>query len=306
MLVRRACPLTRAALTMRRPFTGRIHISQPAHSLLIASGMSHSHEWEATGGVEVKGKGIMDTYLWKETSTPGVRSPQVSVRLDHCTWPTLQLQTALPDSPATSRSMPQFSPSVRPLDPDVRADVKAWHSQAPPATSEAQYAPLAACTRNVPVPSLPSPPPHVPRQPAGAAAGRAQHPHAARRRRSFECKAVQRMLPAPVMSARLSCLGSPRLPTQAEHAAGATSTLAPPFAQVAQLLTAGSVAATAPASQALTRLIDLISKPSCSPGSPGIAGDTGLVFEDDTMDNSHYLVRLSRVSASVGCNIRQT
>eukprot|EP00200_Dunaliella_tertiolecta_P002526 CAMPEP_0202348956 /NCGR_PEP_ID=MMETSP1126-20121109/6653_1 /ASSEMBLY_ACC=CAM_ASM_000457 /TAXON_ID=3047 /ORGANISM="Dunaliella tertiolecta, Strain CCMP1320" /LENGTH=658 /DNA_ID=CAMNT_0048940695 /DNA_START=339 /DNA_END=2315 /DNA_ORIENTATION=- len=39
---------------------GRIHVSEATYNLL-----PHAHgEWEATGGVEVKGKGLMESYLW--------------------------------------------------------------------------------------------------------------------------------------------------------------------------------------------------------------------------------------------------
>ena len=41
------------------PFAGRIQVSSHTFELLMASSASSPEEWEATGGVEVKGKGIM-------------------------------------------------------------------------------------------------------------------------------------------------------------------------------------------------------------------------------------------------------
>ncbi|MEW5318385.1 MAG: hypothetical protein WDW38_009610 [Sanguina aurantia] len=38
---------------------GCIHVSAATHTLL-----QHGDQWEATGGVHVKGKGLMETYLW--------------------------------------------------------------------------------------------------------------------------------------------------------------------------------------------------------------------------------------------------
>jgi len=37
---------------------GRIHVSETTHALLL------HEQWEPTGGVEVKGKGQMQTFLW--------------------------------------------------------------------------------------------------------------------------------------------------------------------------------------------------------------------------------------------------
>ena len=39
--------------------SGRIHVSDVTRALL-----EHGDRWEATGGVDVRGKGRMDTYLW--------------------------------------------------------------------------------------------------------------------------------------------------------------------------------------------------------------------------------------------------
>ena len=46
------------------PTTGRIQISASTYALLMESGLSTPYEWQATGGVEVKGKGTMDTFLF--------------------------------------------------------------------------------------------------------------------------------------------------------------------------------------------------------------------------------------------------
>ncbi|KAF5829769.1 hypothetical protein DUNSADRAFT_15534 [Dunaliella salina] len=47
---------------------GRIHVSEATRALL------QHEQWEATGGIEVKGKGLMDTYLW----APSSQQPSVS------------------------------------------------------------------------------------------------------------------------------------------------------------------------------------------------------------------------------------
>ncbi|KAF5843538.1 nucleotide cyclase [Dunaliella salina] len=47
---------------------GRIHVSETTHNLLCESEL-----WEPTGGVEVKGKGMMQTFLWVPPS-PGLPS----------------------------------------------------------------------------------------------------------------------------------------------------------------------------------------------------------------------------------------
>ena len=58
--------------------SGRIQISSNTHELLLedcspsltaptTDGRLHP-EWEPTGGVEVKGKGVMDTYVWDEAA----------------------------------------------------------------------------------------------------------------------------------------------------------------------------------------------------------------------------------------------
>ena len=46
--------------------TGRIQLSSDTHALVMSSGTSSPGEWLPTGGVEVKGKGVMETYLWRE------------------------------------------------------------------------------------------------------------------------------------------------------------------------------------------------------------------------------------------------
>ena len=47
--------------------TGRIQVSSRTHQLLTgSSGICSRREWQPTGGVEVKGKGNMDTFLWRE------------------------------------------------------------------------------------------------------------------------------------------------------------------------------------------------------------------------------------------------
>ncbi len=45
---------------------GRIQLSDNTYRLLLQSGATKSIEWIPTGGVEVKGKGVMETYLWNE------------------------------------------------------------------------------------------------------------------------------------------------------------------------------------------------------------------------------------------------
>jgi hypothetical protein len=45
-------------------------LSKVIHQLLIAGDTSVPEEWDATGGVEVKGKGVMETYLWNEEASP--------------------------------------------------------------------------------------------------------------------------------------------------------------------------------------------------------------------------------------------
>lgn len=46
--------------------SGRVQISDATYQLLMASGASRPAEWEPTGGIEVKGKGKMNTFLWNE------------------------------------------------------------------------------------------------------------------------------------------------------------------------------------------------------------------------------------------------
>ncbi len=48
------------------PLPGRIQLSSATHELLMGTDMCVPEEWQATGGIEVKGKGMMDTYLWNE------------------------------------------------------------------------------------------------------------------------------------------------------------------------------------------------------------------------------------------------
>ena len=57
---------TKARVLVFAACTGRIQISAATHSFLLASGCTHSEEWEATGGIAIKGKGMMETYLWRE------------------------------------------------------------------------------------------------------------------------------------------------------------------------------------------------------------------------------------------------
>ncbi|KAF5843532.1 NADP-dependent oxidoreductase domain-containing protein [Dunaliella salina] len=48
---------------------GRIHVSETTHKLL-----RHKERWQSTGGVEVKGKGQMQTYLWVPSSdSPAIK-----------------------------------------------------------------------------------------------------------------------------------------------------------------------------------------------------------------------------------------
>ncbi|KAF5833949.1 hypothetical protein DUNSADRAFT_9561 [Dunaliella salina] len=54
---------------------GRIHVSETTHALL-----AHSEPWEATGGVDVKGKGLMNTYLWNPSSQHTTCQPTAPVR----------------------------------------------------------------------------------------------------------------------------------------------------------------------------------------------------------------------------------
>eukprot|EP00200_Dunaliella_tertiolecta_P001993 CAMPEP_0202356486 /NCGR_PEP_ID=MMETSP1126-20121109/10928_1 /ASSEMBLY_ACC=CAM_ASM_000457 /TAXON_ID=3047 /ORGANISM="Dunaliella tertiolecta, Strain CCMP1320" /LENGTH=605 /DNA_ID=CAMNT_0048949245 /DNA_START=191 /DNA_END=2009 /DNA_ORIENTATION=- len=55
---------------------GRIHVSEATYNLL-----PHAHgEWEATGGVEVKGKGRMESYLWNPQRIKPSRSQHLSLQ----------------------------------------------------------------------------------------------------------------------------------------------------------------------------------------------------------------------------------
>lgn len=49
------------------------------HALLMLSGRSLGHEWQATGGVAVKGKGVMETFLWREPSVLAMSGPVQSM-----------------------------------------------------------------------------------------------------------------------------------------------------------------------------------------------------------------------------------
>lgn len=64
---------------------GRIQVSDIAHKFLTASeaaagGGGHGHQWQATGGIEIKGKGRMSTYLWVpvDEATPQASSGLLS------------------------------------------------------------------------------------------------------------------------------------------------------------------------------------------------------------------------------------
>ncbi len=48
------------------PLTGHIQVSETTHSLLLAGGYCVDDQWRATGGVEIKGKGVMNTFVWEE------------------------------------------------------------------------------------------------------------------------------------------------------------------------------------------------------------------------------------------------
>ncbi len=43
--------------------SGSIHITAATYNLLIAGG-TNADEWQATGGMEIKGKGNMQTFTW--------------------------------------------------------------------------------------------------------------------------------------------------------------------------------------------------------------------------------------------------
>eukprot|EP00983_Pelagomonas_calceolata_P069566 1150409-Pelagomonas_calceolata.AAC.2 len=81
---------------------GRIHVSETTHRLL-----QHAERWESTGGVEVKGKGQMQTYLWVPPSDRPAESQRISlpssdsVQINHlkrtCTLlQSMQLPTSCP------------------------------------------------------------------------------------------------------------------------------------------------------------------------------------------------------------------
>jgi len=81
---------------------GRIHVSETTHRLL-----QHAERWESTGGVEVKGKGQMQTYLWvppsdrpavsQRVSLPSSESLQVVCLKRTCTLlQSMQLPTSCP------------------------------------------------------------------------------------------------------------------------------------------------------------------------------------------------------------------
>ena len=57
---------------------GRIQISAATHSFLLASGCTFPGEWEASGGIAVKGKGVMETYLWREALAPALSPTAVA------------------------------------------------------------------------------------------------------------------------------------------------------------------------------------------------------------------------------------
>jgi len=98
----------------------RIHVSEATHKLLM-------HEkWEPTGGVEVKGKGIMQTYLWVPDPTSGPlqkvqtgRLPAVTSEMLPCTLIKTtqalfqQLSISLPVCPSSEQRLsPQLQGSL--------------------------------------------------------------------------------------------------------------------------------------------------------------------------------------------------
>lgn len=78
-------------------------MSASTYALLIESEATSPDEWEATGGVEVKGKGVMETYLWREP--PGSDAQLQSAALAALTGlqrTSLWRRAAVEDSSATS------------------------------------------------------------------------------------------------------------------------------------------------------------------------------------------------------------
>lgn len=78
-------------------------MSASTYALLIESEATSPDQWEATGGVEVKGKGVMETYLWREP--PGSNAQLQSAALAalpglQCT--SLWRRTAAEDDSTTS------------------------------------------------------------------------------------------------------------------------------------------------------------------------------------------------------------
>ncbi len=53
---------------------GTIHITATTYDLLMASG-ANADEWQATGGMEIKGKGNMQTFKWLHDEQSLVSAP---------------------------------------------------------------------------------------------------------------------------------------------------------------------------------------------------------------------------------------
>ncbi|KAF5842601.1 hypothetical protein DUNSADRAFT_6451 [Dunaliella salina] len=93
---------------------GRIHVSETTHELL-----QHSELWEPTGGVEVKGKGLMQTFLWvpqpnKPPSTSQVLLPIIEKPDSEIsgTLPGVLLKTTHALFNQLHKSAPSFHPAA--------------------------------------------------------------------------------------------------------------------------------------------------------------------------------------------------
>ncbi|KAF5831691.1 nucleotide cyclase [Dunaliella salina] len=81
---------------------GRIHVSEATRNLLL------NEDWEPTGGVEVKGKGLMDSYLW----IPQPSQPSVSQHFDASHFLPLPPGMSSAQQPMLDHTLPRidFSP----------------------------------------------------------------------------------------------------------------------------------------------------------------------------------------------------
>ena len=62
---------------------GQIHISESTSKLL-----KHVDQWRATGGVEIKGKGTINTYYWDQEEND--EEPSISISKITCQIPSIR------------------------------------------------------------------------------------------------------------------------------------------------------------------------------------------------------------------------